>query len=79
MSKKCWLQDFYIDQARQGKKEKTEEVHVQFGPQVREGVETVKVFGVAFIGTRIYASFNDTFVHVTDLSGCETLLCCRWY
>ncbi len=54
---------------RKGKKEKTEEVQVQLGPQVREGVE---VFGVA----HIYASFNDTFVHVTDLSGRETL--CRW-
>ena len=47
---------------RKGKKEKTEEVQVQLGPQVREGDE---VFGVA----HIYASFNDTFVHVTDLSG----------
>lgn len=28
-----------------------------------------QVFGVA----RIYASFNDTFVHVTDLSGKETI------
>jgi small subunit ribosomal protein S14e len=27
------------------------------------------VFGVA----HIYASFNDTFVHVTDLSGKETI------
>merc|ERR1739849_22924 len=53
---------------RKGKKEKTEEVQVQLGPQVREGDE---VFGVA----HIYASFNDTFVHVTDLSGRETL--CR--
>ena len=35
---------------------------------MREGVE---VFAVA----HIYASFNDTFVHVTDLSGRETL--CR--
>ena len=53
---------------RKGKKEKTEEVQVSLGPQVREGVE---VFAVA----HIYASFNDTFVHVTDLSGRETL--CR--
>merc|ERR1712179_406426 len=53
---------------RKAKKEKTEEVQVQLGPQVRDGVE---VFGVA----HIYASFNDTFVHVTDLSGRETL--CR--
>lgn len=46
---------------RKGRQPK-EEVHVSLGPQVREG-ETV--FGVA----HIYASFNDTFVHVTDLSG----------
>lgn len=38
----------------------------QLGPQVREGEH---VFGVA----HIYASFNDTFIHVTDLSGRETL------
>lgn len=37
------------------------------GPQVREGE---LVFGVA----HIYASFNDTFIHVTDLSGRETLV-----
>lgn len=36
------------------------------GPQVREGE---LVFGVA----HIFASFNDTFVHVTDLSGRETI------
>ncbi|RPD65474.1 40S ribosomal protein S14 [Lentinus tigrinus ALCF2SS1-7] len=36
------------------------------GPQVAEGE---LVFGVA----HIYASFNDTFVHVTDLSGKETI------
>ena len=34
--------------------------------QVRDGEV---VFGVA----HIYASFNDTFVHVTDLSGKETI------
>ncbi|RCI03386.1 ribosomal protein S14, S11, partial [Rhizopus stolonifer] len=39
---------------------------VQLGPQVREGE---LVFGVA----HIFASFNDTFVHVTDLSGRETI------
>lgn len=37
------------------------------GAQVREGEE---VFAVA----HIFASFNDTFVHVTDLSGRETLV-----
>ena len=50
------------------KRQQKEEVQVQLGPQVKEG-ETV--FGVA----HIFASFNDTFVHVTDLSGRETL--CR--
>lgn len=45
---------------------KTEEV-VKLGPTVREGEE---VFGVA----HIYASFNDTFVHVTDMSGRETIV-----
>merc|ERR1712169_30412 len=40
--------------------------NVSLGPQVREGE---LVFGVA----RIFASFNDTFVHVTDLSGRETI------
>ena len=50
---------------RKGKVQK-EEVQVSLGPQVREG-ETV--FGVA----HIFASFNDTFVHVTDLSGRETI------
>lgn len=38
------------------------------GPQVAEGEN---VFGVC----HIFASFNDTFVHVTDLSGKETI--CR--
>merc|ERR1712076_324548 len=37
------------------------------GPQVGDGEN---VFGVA----HIYASFNDTFVHVTDLSGRETIV-----
>ena len=40
---------------------------VTLGPQVREGEH---VFGVA----HIYASFNDTFVHVTDISGRETII-----
>merc|ERR1712043_110031 len=50
---------------RKVKKEVVEQV-VQLGPQVEEGVN---VFGVA----HIYASFNDTFVHVTDISGRETI------
>eukprot|EP00697_Spironema_sp_BW2_P000680 gnl/Spiro4/10915_TR5813_c0_g1_i1.p1 gnl/Spiro4/10915_TR5813_c0_g1~~gnl/Spiro4/10915_TR5813_c0_g1_i1.p1 ORF type:complete len:153 (-),score=31.50 gnl/Spiro4/10915_TR5813_c0_g1_i1:57-515(-) len=40
---------------------------VQLGPNVKKGDI---VFGVA----HIFASFNDTFVHVTDLSGRETLV-----
>lgn len=44
------------------------EENVSLGPTTREGEQ---VFGVA----HIFASFNDTFVHVTDLSGKETL--CR--
>merc|ERR1712170_220998 len=39
---------------------------VSLGPQVREGEN---VFGVA----HIFASFNDTFIHVTDISGRETI------
>uniref|UniRef100_A0A7S2U188 40S ribosomal protein S14 n=1 Tax=Lotharella oceanica TaxID=641309 RepID=A0A7S2U188_9EUKA len=46
---------------------KQEEEKKVYGPP---GVdENDKVFGVA----HIYASFNDTFVHVTDLSGRETI------
>ncbi|CAJ0749771.1 15366_t:CDS:2 [Entrophospora sp. SA101] len=48
------------------KKVKVEE-NISLGPQV-QGDE--KVFGVA----HIFASFNDTFVHVTDLSGRETIV-----
>ncbi|GBG65739.1 hypothetical protein CBR_g52331 [Chara braunii] len=50
-------------------RKKTREVKeeaVHYGPTVREGEH---VFGVA----HIFASFNDTFVHVTDLSGKETI------
>merc|ERR1719201_199307 len=43
-----------------------EEVGSRFGPKdVKEGED---VFGVA----HIFASFNDTFVHITDISGRET-------
>ena len=45
---------------RKGKVAQQEQVVL--GPQAKEGEN---VFGVA----HIYASFNDTFVHVTDLSG----------
>lgn len=43
------------------------EEKTNLGPNAREGEE---VFGVA----HIFASFNDTFVHVTDVSGRETLV-----
>uniref|UniRef100_A0A2K5DV01 Small ribosomal subunit protein uS11 n=1 Tax=Aotus nancymaae TaxID=37293 RepID=A0A2K5DV01_AOTNA len=45
-----------------------EEQVISLGPQVAEGEN---VFGVC----HIFASFNDTFVHVTDLSSKETI--CR--
>eukprot|EP00013_Stygamoeba_regulata_P025848 CAMPEP_0177645372 /NCGR_PEP_ID=MMETSP0447-20121125/9212_1 /TAXON_ID=0 /ORGANISM="Stygamoeba regulata, Strain BSH-02190019" /LENGTH=151 /DNA_ID=CAMNT_0019147847 /DNA_START=34 /DNA_END=489 /DNA_ORIENTATION=- len=53
-----------------GKKvtEKKEVEEVKLGPQNVAPGENV--FAVA----HIYASFNDTFVHVTDLSGRETLV-----
>merc|ERR1712080_125186 len=40
--------------------------NISLGPQVREGE-------LVFVVARIFASFNDTFVHVTDLSGRETI------
>ncbi|CAH8270214.1 unnamed protein product [Arabidopsis lyrata] len=43
------------------------EENVTLGPSVREGEQ---VFGVV----HVFASFNDTFIHVTDLSGRETLV-----
>uniref|UniRef100_A0A914MM38 Small ribosomal subunit protein uS11 n=1 Tax=Meloidogyne incognita TaxID=6306 RepID=A0A914MM38_MELIC len=46
---------------------KEEQAVVTLGPQVREGEN---VFG----GAHIFPSFNDTFVHVTDLSGRETIV-----
>ncbi|KAI9592016.1 ribosomal protein S11-domain-containing protein [Syncephalis fuscata] len=51
---------------KNAKKVRTEET-VTLGPQTREGE---LVFGVA----HIYASFNDTFVHITDLTGRETIV-----
>merc|ERR1712219_107837 len=48
------------------KKVVKEEEVVRLGPQVNDGEN---VFGVC----HLYASYNDTFVHVTDLSGKETI------
>jgi len=47
-------------------KVKKEEEEIRLGPVVQPGE---LVFAVA----HIYASFNDTFVHITDLSGRETI------
>lgn len=52
--------------SKKGGKSQVEQ-NIQLGPVVREGEN---VFGVC----HIFASFNDTFVHVTDLSGRETLV-----
>ncbi|TQS33833.1 hypothetical protein Golomagni_05811 [Golovinomyces magnicellulatus] len=41
--------------------------NISLGPQLREGESNV------FATARIFASFNDTFVHITDLSGRETI------
>jgi small subunit ribosomal protein S14e len=46
---------------KRGTKQK-EEQNVQLGPQVGAGDNV-------FCCAHIYASFNDTFVHITDLSG----------
>merc|ERR1712174_52656 len=49
------------------KKVRAEKEEIQLGPKnVRPGEE---VFGVA----HIYATFNDTFVHITDVTGRETI------
>ena len=48
------------------KKADAVEENTTLGAQVRDGEI---LFGVA----HIFASFNDTFVHVTDLSGRETI------
>ena len=40
---------------------------VSLGPQVKDGE-------IVFAVAHIFASFNDTFVHVTDVSGRETLV-----
>ena len=59
----------YLSQSKKAKgtTEKVEEV-VRLGPKIAEGEE---LFAVA----HIFASFNDTFVHITDISGRETI--CR--
>ncbi|MCI4386413.1 hypothetical protein PGIGA_G00062020 [Pangasianodon gigas] len=75
-TRKCFLLPFlfrprlkiYRAMAPRKGKEKKEEQVISLGPQVAEGEN---VFGVC----HIFASFNDTFVHVTDLSGKETI--CR--
>ncbi|PVU89147.1 hypothetical protein BB561_005524 [Smittium simulii] len=52
--------------SKRAAKKQVEQV-ISLGPQVREGE---LVFGVA----HIFASYNDTFVHVTDMTGRETIV-----
>uniref|UniRef100_A0A8C6N5J4 Small ribosomal subunit protein uS11 n=1 Tax=Mus spicilegus TaxID=10103 RepID=A0A8C6N5J4_MUSSI len=47
-------------------KQKKEEQVISLGPQVAEG-------GNAFVACHIFASFDDTLDHVTDLCGKETI------
>lgn len=57
----------HLKQAKRGGAAKLDDsTTLNLGPKAAEGEH---VFGVA----HIFASFNDTFVHVTDLSGRETL------
>ncbi|RLM64721.1 hypothetical protein C2845_PM16G07030 [Panicum miliaceum] len=56
-----------IEMSGRRKTREPKEENVTLGPTVREGEY---VFGVA----HIFASFNDTFIHITDLSGRETLV-----
>ncbi|KAJ0405230.1 hypothetical protein P43SY_006915 [Pythium insidiosum] len=64
-----WYRGKTVDLIKSKKvaKKEVEEV-TRVGPSLKDGEQ---VFGVA----HIFASFNDTFVHVTDLSGRETI--CR--
>merc|ERR1712184_165660 len=57
-----------MSKAKKDKKEETGEVKLSGLAQQLKTDENV--FGVA----HIYASYNDTFVHVTDLTGRETLV-----
>jgi len=48
-------------------KVKKEQEKLYYGPQTKQDE---LVFGVA----HVYASFNNTFIHVTDMSGMETII-----
>ncbi|KAG2325099.1 hypothetical protein Bca52824_007827 [Brassica carinata] len=63
---KPWFSNYSSESSRRKTREPKEET-VTLGPAVRDGEQ---VFGVV----HIFASFNDTFIHVTDLSGRETLV-----
>lgn len=56
-----------VQSAPAAEEKKTEPEENKLGPTLREGEHA---FGVC----HLYASFNDTFIHVTDLSGRETLV-----
>lgn len=55
-----------MSKSKKAQLEEQAKASARYGPKVPEGEH---VFGVA----HIFASFNDTFVHITDLSGRETL------
>lgn len=57
----------FVWQSKKSKVVKKVEEVTSLGPQLREGEEFFAV-------CHIYSSFNDTFIHVTDLSGRETLV-----
>ena len=61
---------FVQSKAKKGSKatEVKEEKVLYFGPPHAQGVDQENVFGVC----HIKATFNNTFIHVTDLSGRET-------
>ncbi|KAH0861471.1 hypothetical protein HID58_089732 [Brassica napus] len=63
------MDTFLVDSSNWSRRKTREpkEETVTLGPAVRDGEQ---VFGVV----HIFASFNDTFIHVTDLSGRETLV-----
>jgi len=68
LEKGCWRRTKTVLTGLLRNTHKKEEEKISFGP-ANVG-ENEKVFGVC----HILATFNDTFIHVTDLSGRETLV-----
>ena len=60
---------FQSKRAKKGAEDQKEEKVIYYGPpNTQPGKNTENVFGVC----HIKATFNNTFIHVTDLSGRET-------